>query len=233
MLDHIRLLPVLIVSAALLLMFKIDDVWDQAGRLGFPQAQAQSEAKEKAEEDQDADAKAGDKEGAKQEVTGAEPANGAAAAEAEKADDNRARAISEYSPAEIQVLQSLSKRRQEIESRQRALRMRVAILAATEKRIDGKIAMLKQLEAKVQSLIKMYDKDEEARLRSLVKVYENMKPRDAARILENLEMNILVDVAERMKEVKMAAVMAKMDPEKARTLTVQLATRRQLPQTGG
>ena len=60
-----------------------------------------------------------------------------------------------------------------------------------------------------------------------------MKPKDAARILENLEMDILLGVAERMKETKMAAILAKMDPKKARQVTVQLATSKELPKTGG
>ena len=46
-------------------------------------------------------------------------------------------------------------------------------------------------------------------------------------------MEILLGVAERMKEVKMAAVLAKMDPKKARIVTVKLANRRELPKTGG
>jgi len=70
-------------------------------------------------------------------------------------------------------------------------------------------------------------------MKSLVKVYESMKPKDAARIFERLEMDILIDVTVRMKEVKMAAVLAKMESEKARELTVRLANLRKFPENGG
>ena len=49
---------------------------------------------------------------------------------------------------------------------------------------------------------------------------------------EQLDMDILLDVTERMREQKMAPVLAAMDPEKAKSLTVELATRRRLPETG-
>ena len=79
-------------------------------------------------------------------------------------------------------------------------------------------------------MLRQFDKEEEAQIKSLVKVYENMKPKDAARIFNRLEMDILLDVVERMKEKKMAPVLAQMSPEKAEALTVELATRRQLPE---
>ena len=41
MLDRIRVLPILIISASLLLGVKVDDVWQSAGQLGFSAASAQ------------------------------------------------------------------------------------------------------------------------------------------------------------------------------------------------
>jgi flagellar motility protein MotE (MotC chaperone) len=107
--------------------------------------------------------------------------------------------------------------------------MREKLLAAAEQRIETRIAELKKLEGQVQALIKRHDDEEEKNLRSLVKVYENMKPRDAARIFEQLDMQVLLGVVERMKEAKLAPVLAQMDPARAQRLTVDLATRRQLP----
>jgi flagellar motility protein MotE (MotC chaperone) len=55
-----------------------------------------------------------------------------------------------------------------------------------------------------------------------------MKPKDAARIFEQLEMPILLDVIERMKERKAAPVIADMNPEKAKKLTIEMFKRRRL-----
>ena len=68
---------------------------------------------------------------------------------------------------------------------------------------------------------------------SLVKIYENMKPKDAARIFEDLELDTLLEVSERMKERKLAGIIAKMSPQKAREITIELRRLRNLPQVGG
>ena len=111
--------------------------------------------------------------------------------------------------------------------------MRQNLLAATETRIDQKIVELKSLEDSVKSLLKKYEEQETKRLLSLVKIYENMKPKDAARIFEQLDIDIMLLVAERMKESKIAPILAKMNPAKAKLITVELATRRPLTMTGG
>ena len=56
-------------------------------------------------------------------------------------------------------------------------------------------------------------------------MYENMKSKDAARILERLELNILVDVVTQIKPAKMSEILAQMSPEAAERLTVELARR--------
>ena len=74
-----------------------------------------------------------------------------------------------------------------------------------------------------------HDEETEAQMKSLVKIYEAMKPKDAARIFEQLDLVVLLDVIERMKERKTAPILANMDPERAKTITLELAQRRTLP----
>ena len=50
-----------------------------------------------------------------------------------------------------------------------------------------------------------------------------MKPRDAATIFNDLEMPVLLQVVDRMKDAKAALVLAAMQPDKARDLTAKLA----------
>ena len=61
----------------------------------------------------------------------------------------------------------------------------------------------------------------------LVKIYESMKPKEAARIFEQLDDAVLIEVAERMKEAKLAPVLASMEPKRAIIVTVELAKRRE------
>ena len=135
--------------------------------------------------------------------------------------------------AEIDLLQHLAERRRVIESREQELQIRTGLLTAAEARIDKKIEELKVLRETINGLIKTFDAQQDAKLLSLVKIYENMKPKEAAKIFEDMEMDILLEVAERMKERKLSPIMAKMNPEKAREMTVELARLRQLPRGGG
>ena len=134
-----------------------------------------------------------------------------------------------FTRAEIDLLANLAQRRDQIEQRAREVDLRESLLAAAEKRLDERIAEIKKLEASVKQIVQQYDKQEEQNLQGLVKVYENMKPKDAARIFEKLEPNVLLGVVERMKEAKLALVLADMAPQTAQDLTVRLATRKQIP----
>ena len=59
-----------------------------------------------------------------------------------------------------------------------------------------------------------------------------MKPKSAAAIFEQLEMDTLLEVAEHMKERKLAAIMAQLGQERAREITVELRRLRELPKFG-
>jgi flagellar motility protein MotE (MotC chaperone) len=137
------------------------------------------------------------------------------------------------SAAEVDVLASLSKRRAELDNRGRALDMRENVLAATEKRVDEKIATLKQLQAQVTTLIGQRDTAQEKQVTALVKTYSAMKPKDAARIFDGLSDDVLVPVAQEMKSDALAPVLAAMSPSAAQKLTVKLASKLNLPDTAG
>jgi flagellar motility protein MotE (MotC chaperone) len=132
------------------------------------------------------------------------------------------------SQSEIDLLQNLAQRRNELESWSSDLSTREQLLKAAELRIETKLGELKTIQQKINASLKQHDDEQEAKLKSLVKIYETMKPKEASRIFEQLDMSILLDVVERMKEAKVAPVIAAMDPEKARKLTTEMAKRRRL-----
>jgi flagellar motility protein MotE (MotC chaperone) len=134
-----------------------------------------------------------------------------------------------YTDQEVTVLQQLSKRRTELDARARQLDEREALVAAAEQRMDQKMAELKAMQSTLQDLLKQRSAAEEAQLLSLVKIYENMKPQAAAGVFEELDMDILLEVVSRMKERKVAPILALMTPTRAKELTFELAQRQQLP----
>jgi flagellar motility protein MotE (MotC chaperone) len=216
-----RMLPALLVAGTALFGFKIVAVWHGTetviATLGTP-ARAAEEAPEAARP---------------AEVTAATIAKPSTLPADKAADtDIRQEAVDGAAPSvsELEVLQSLAKRRDELADRERKLDMRETMLKAAEQRVDQKIARLAALDDKIQKLVHQNDRAEVARINSLVKVYESMKPKDAARIFEKLDRTVLLDVAEGMKESKMAPILAAMDPAAAQAVTVELATRHQLPE---
>jgi flagellar motility protein MotE (MotC chaperone) len=129
------------------------------------------------------------------------------------------------SAGERAVLERLQERRKELDTRGRELEMRESLLKVTEKRLEAKVAELKDVEARVNTAMGARDKAEAQRFKSIVAMYESMKSKDAARILERLDMTILVEVATGMKPAKMSEILAQMTPEAAERLTVELARR--------
>jgi flagellar motility protein MotE (MotC chaperone) len=137
--------------------------------------------------------------------------------------------LDELTPGDIELLQQLAARRNELDARERELDTREQALALVEAEVAGRIDELKELQAKLEAKVIEYDEAQEAKLASLVKIYQNMKPKDAAPIFNTLEPDILLDVIERMKEAKVAPILALMDPARARAVTQDLARRRELP----
>ncbi len=236
MIPQMRLLPVTIFVAALMFLVRANDIWRGVvtGELGTP-AMASAEVPQPPAHAGTTPLKAVHR---SEQIAAAEPeaasptpdtATGLAAPKAGAAEIETPDPAG-FSPNELDVLQKLSERREGLEQRARELDMREGLLKAAETRIDKKVGELKDLQGSIDALLKKYNEQEEAKMASLVRIYENMKPKDAARIFEQLDMPILLDVIERMSERKIAPIMAEMAPDKAKSVTAELAQRRQIPQ---
>lgn len=129
------------------------------------------------------------------------------------------------SPAELRVLQSLGDRRTELDAREQQIDTQVQLLAAAEAKLDAKMKALEALKAEINGLLGQADAREKAEVARLVKVYESMKPKDAAAVMARLDDKVQVPVAAAMKERQLAAVLAAMRPDEAKTLTEKLAAR--------
>jgi flagellar motility protein MotE (MotC chaperone) len=136
------------------------------------------------------------------------------------------------SEGERTVLLELRQRRLELDGREATLAARESVLVATEQKLSARVAELQALQKKLEGLETAREQREDTSWRGLVKVYESMKPRDAAVIFNDLDMPVLLQVVDRMKEAKAAPVLAAMQADKARELTTKLAdmrTRRDNP----
>jgi len=158
-------------------------------------------------------------------------APGSNAAPAPQSSDPAADDMQLASAAEVDVLTSLSKRRAELDAREQDQTLHENLIDAAEKRVDGRIADLKQLESEIRALLGQRDDAAQKQLDSLVKTYSSMKPKDAARIFNALNDEILIPVAAAMKPDVLGAILAQMQADAAQKLTVKLADRLKLPET--
>lgn len=222
---RLRLLPVLLLAAGLTLMVKLGAIWEGFGSLTeIPRAVAAEDGGKAAEA------------GPAKPMVKPEDAKMAKAGEEPGPDGKIARLptdVFSLSDEEIELLQRLAERRAEIERQVSVLEERKDLLEAAERRVDEKIVELNNLRATIEALLVQHDEQEESQMKSLVKIYESMKPKDAARIFEQLDLVVLLDVIERMKERKTAPILAQMNPERAKEITLELAQRRELPKQSG
>lgn len=136
------------------------------------------------------------------------------------------------SGAERAILERLQERRQELDTRARELDIRESLIQAAEKRMEGQLAELKETEANIKVETQQKDDAQAARFKGLVTMYENMKPRDAAKIFDRLELGVLMQVASKIDPRHMADILAQMSPDTAERLTVELASQAQQVKPG-
>lgn len=131
------------------------------------------------------------------------------------------------SDSERAILERLQSRRQELDARARELEIRESLLKAAEKRIETKVDEMKGVEAGIKTATEQKGEADAARFKGIVTMYESMKPKDAAKIFDRLEMPVLFEIASQMAPRKMSDVLGLMQPEAAERLTVELARRAQ------
>ncbi len=129
------------------------------------------------------------------------------------------------SPSERALLERLQARRQELEARAREIDIRENLLKAAEKRIEGRAEELKGTEARIATATEQKTSDDGARFKGIVTMYEGMKPKDAAKVFDRLEMGVLFEIASQIAPRKMSDILGLMSPEAAERLTVELARR--------
>jgi flagellar motility protein MotE (MotC chaperone) len=134
------------------------------------------------------------------------------------------------SAGERALLERLQDRRKELDARARELDLRESLLKAAEKKLETEPAMGKPGAAKAGAEAggPMADRKEDienARFKSVVTIYETMKPKDAAKIFDRLDIRVLIEMASQIKPQIMSAIMAQMSPEAAERLTIELAAK--------
>jgi len=129
------------------------------------------------------------------------------------------------SPSERAILERLQARRQELEARAREIDIRESLLKAAEKRIESRVEEMKAVESRISTSSEQKAEADSARFKGIITMYEGMKPKDAARVFDRLEMPVLIEIASQIAPRKMSDILGLMQSESAERLTVELARR--------
>ncbi|TWA75136.1 flagellar motility protein MotE (MotC chaperone) [Azospirillum brasilense] len=124
---------------------------------------------------------------------------------------------------------AISEQKADVTARTRHLGEAEAVLAAAETRATAQIQKLSAIKRDVEALMQQRSNLQAEDLKRMVTIYETMKPRDAARIFNDLETDIIIDVLDRMAERRSAPIIAELEDGKAREVTRLVLQRRALP----
>ena len=120
---------------------------------------------------------------------------------------------------EILVLQQLAKRRADLDEREHSLIEKQKELSQLEQQITIQKKELQILQKKLEEQALHLPDDETTHL---VKIYANMRPQEAARLLQTLEPNLKMQIMRQLPPLKAAAILEKMDTQTAVFLTEEL-----------
>lgn len=129
-----------------------------------------------------------------------------------------------------EIAAELKRRRAKLDEREQAIELREAAVKLVEERIREQVGQLDKMKGELQALLGQVAADEAARINHLVKVYEAMKARSAAGIFDSMALDLLLPIVRKMRDTKVAAIIAEMSPDKAQALTTALAEIKQLPE---
>ncbi|MBI1954556.1 MAG: hypothetical protein HYS39_03000, partial [Proteobacteria bacterium] len=124
---------------------------------------------------------------------------------------------------DVKILLDLSRRRTELDKQEQKLQEKEQFLKALQDQLTAKIDELMSLKKSVETLVKTFDNRNKESAEKLARYYEGMKPKEAAKILEQLELSILLPVIQHMNQRKVPPILASMDVAKVKEITTKIA----------
>jgi flagellar motility protein MotE (MotC chaperone) len=220
----IRVIPVVLIAIFGLAVLKVAGLVIDGGYVFDyqPQSNKRSWAQETLSFPMGSKTDAADITGSVHEKPKEEAAKPAAAAPEAAKPPEQAQPVS---PSERAILERLQSRRQELEARAREIDIRESLLKAAEKRIESRVEELKAVESRISTATEQKSEADTARFKGIITMYEGMKPKDAAKVFDRLEMSVLFEIASQIAPRKMSDILGLMSAEAAERLTIEMARR--------
>lgn len=224
-----RLLPILIFAAMIVLGVRVVDI----GKFAFIEEQGQTSPLKSAMAQEGAAIPTGpDEQGTDGIDDGMESTNlleGMLSEENLDDEESDIFDINELSHTEIRLLYDLANRRKIMIKQEESLIEREGLLKVAENQLIKKQQQLEAIREQIQALLEQYENAQNEDMKQLRVIYQNMKPKSAAKIFNDMDLETLMDLLRGMPARKVAPIVAAMNPQKARDLTKELSTVETLP----
>ena len=129
----------------------------------------------------------------------------------------------ECNEAERKLFMNLANRHNELLEAEKILVEKHNMLGVLKNSISVELKKLGYLKEEVEKALVEYKKEEDEHIKGLRRVYENMKPKDASNIFNEISNEVLLEVMKSMDRERLALILSKMNANKARELTIELA----------
>jgi flagellar motility protein MotE (MotC chaperone) len=123
-----------------------------------------------------------------------------------------------------EMISHLQRRDAELTKKEEQLKQKEEYLAQMEQEVEKKLKDLMAVQKEIQTFRAEREEGQLAKVRSLSKIYGTMKPKEAAKLLENLEENLVVEVISTMSAAEAANILSNMDVKKAAKISQALST---------
>jgi flagellar motility protein MotE (MotC chaperone) len=128
-----------------------------------------------------------------------------------------------------EILRSLTRERELVAMQKAELEKRRAQIALSEERLRIEQASLSELKGSIEALLARIEASQTEDLDRLIDLYKNMKPADAARIIDDLDIETTIMILGTMNPRIAAPILAKVAPVRARAVSKIILERSQLP----
>lgn len=128
-----------------------------------------------------------------------------------------------------EVLRSLTRERELVAQQKAELEKRRAEIALAEERLLIERASLTELKTSIETLLARVEALQTDDLNRLIAFYKNMKPADAARIMDDMDIETTIMILGTMNPRTAAPILAKVSPVRARAVSKIILERSQLP----
>lgn len=142
--------------------------------------------------------------------------------------ENLPEKIESYDAPE-EVLRSLNRERELVAAQKEEIEKRKAELALAMERLEVEKASLTELKLSIEDLLARIESTKTEDLNRLIEFYKNMKPADAARIMDDLDIETTIMILGEMNPRLAAPILAKVSPVRARAVSKIILERSQLP----